>query len=109
MITKRFYFKKHFLLAFLLFSMLLNAQKKFTIVLDAGHGGTDIGTNRKYSDLGTVREKDITLAVVLKLGKMLEKEKDYKVIYTRKFDEYPSLSERTTLANRSKADLFVIK
>ena len=66
-------------------------SQKFKVVLDAGHGGTDIGTNRKYSDLGTVREKDITLAVVLKLGKMLEKEKDYKVIYTRKFDEYPSL------------------
>lgn len=83
------------------------AQKKFTIVLDAGHGGSDIGTNRKYSDLGVVREKDITLSIVLKLGKMLEKDKDYKVIYTRKFDEYPSLSERTTLANRSKADLFL--
>ena len=83
------------------------AQKKFTIVLDAGHGGSDIGTNRKYSDLGTVREKDITLAIVLKLGNMLEKNKDYKVIYTRKIDEYPSLSDRTTLANRSKADLFI--
>ncbi len=76
-------------------------------MLDAGHGGSDIGTNRRYSDLGTVREKDITLAVVLRLGNMLERNKDYKVIYTRKIDEYPSLTDRTTLANRSKADLFV--
>lgn len=107
MITHSFSIKRYFLLFFVLIFTFGGAQKKFTIVLDAGHGGTDIGTNRKYSDLGTVREKDITLAVVLKLGKMLEKEKDYKVIYTRKFDEYPSLSERTTLANRSKADLFL--
>ncbi|KIA89848.1 cell wall hydrolase [Kaistella jeonii] len=107
MITHSFSIKKYFLLFFVLLFTLSGAQKKFTIVLDAGHGGTDIGTNRKYSDLGTVREKDITLAIVLKLGKMLEKDKDYKVIYTRKFDEYPSLSERTTLANRSKADLFL--
>lgn len=38
---------------------------------------------------------------------MLEKNKDFKIIYTRKIDEYPSLSDRTNLANRSKADLFV--
>ncbi len=44
---------------------------------------------RKYSDLGTVMEKDVTLAIVLKLGKLLEKNKDFKVIYTRKIDEYP--------------------
>ncbi|MGZ5284477.1 MAG: N-acetylmuramoyl-L-alanine amidase family protein, partial [Kaistella sp.] len=41
------------------------------------------------------------------LGRMLEKDKDLKIIYTRKIDEFPSLTERTTLANRSKADLFV--
>ena len=63
------------------------AQKKFTIVLDAGHGGSDHGANRYYSEYGTLREKDITLSVVLKLGRMLEKDKDFKVIYTRKIDE----------------------
>lgn len=83
------------------------SQKKFTIVLDAGHGGSDHGANRTYSDIGRVAEKDVTLAIVLKIGSMLEKNKDFKVIYTRKFDEYPSLSDRTNLANRSKADLFV--
>lgn len=107
MITHCFSIKKYFLLFFVLVFAFGGAQKKFTIVLDAGHGGSDIGTNRRYSDLGTVREKEITLAIVLKLGRMLEKDKDYKVIYTRKVDEYPSLTSRTTLANRSKADLFV--
>lgn len=107
MITLRFYSKKYFTaLSFMLFVFGFS-QKKFTIVLDAGHGGSDVGANRTYSDLGTVREKDVTLAVVLKLGKMLEKNKDYKVIYTRKIDEYPSLTSRTTLANKSKADFFV--
>jgi N-acetylmuramoyl-L-alanine amidase len=91
----------------LIFSFL-NAQKKFTIVLDAGHGGAkDPGTGRYYEDLGKVNEKDVTLGIVLKLGSMLEKNKDFKVIYTRKEDVYPSLSDRTDLANRSKADLFI--
>ncbi|AZA53091.1 N-acetylmuramoyl-L-alanine amidase [Chryseobacterium sp. G0201] len=83
------------------------SQKKFTIVLDAGHGGSDHGANRNYADIGRIAEKDVTLAVVLKIGNMLERNKDFKVIYTRKYDEYPSLSDRTNLANRSKADLFV--
>jgi N-acetylmuramoyl-L-alanine amidase len=83
------------------------SQKKFTIVLDAGHGGNDHGANRSYADIGRIAEKDITLAITLKVGAMLEKNKDFKVIYTRKIDEYPSLSDRTNLANRSKADLFI--
>lgn len=107
MISSCFSFKKYFLLVFILLFSFSSAQKKFTIVLDAGHGGSDHGANRYYSETGTVREKDITLAIVLKLGRMLEKNKDYKIIYTRKIDEYPSLTERTTLANRSKADLFI--
>lgn len=103
----RFCYKKYSLLFLLLFFSFNNAQKKFTIVLDAGHGGSDFGANRNYEGLGRVAEKDITLALVLQIGSMLEKNKDFKVIYTRKFDEYPSLTERTNLANRSKADLFI--
>jgi N-acetylmuramoyl-L-alanine amidase len=55
------------------------------VVLDAGHGGNDPGT------LGTIgtREKDITLGVVLKLGKLIgEKLPDVKVVYTRKTDRF---------------------
>ncbi|MDH6251985.1 N-acetylmuramoyl-L-alanine amidase [Chryseobacterium sp. H1D6B] len=94
-----------FLLIFL--GSFVFSQKKFTIVLDAGHGGSDSGAKRNYNDIGLVAEKDVTLSIVLKVGRMLEKNKDFKVIYTRKIDEYPSLSDRTNLANRSKADLFV--
>ena len=107
MITDSFSFKKYLFLLFSLIFILPSAQKKFTIVLDAGHGGSDHGANRYYSEVGTLREKDVTLAIVLKIGRMLEKNKDFKIIYTRKIDEFPSLTERTTLANRSKADLFV--
>ncbi len=107
MIRFSFSLKTFFLFLFIIFFSLSPAQKKFTIVLDAGHGGSDHGANRHYSELGTLREKDITLAIVLKLGRMLEKDRDFKVIYTRKVDEFPSLTDRTTLANRSKADLFI--
>lgn len=82
-------------------------KKKFTVILDAGHGGQDIGATRTYSELGKLNEKDITLAVTLLVGEKLEKNKDFKVIYTRKTDSYPSLTERTNLANKTKADLFV--
>lgn len=107
MIKSRFYIKIFCSLLFCLFFTGAHAQKKFTIVLDAGHGGEDHGANRLYDDIGRVTEKEITLSITLKVGRMLEKNKDFKVIYTRKIDEYPSLTARTNLANRSKADLFV--
>lgn len=100
-------FKIILLFLLILFSNFIFSQKKFIVVLDAGHGGSDHGANRTYSDIGRIAEKDVTLAITLKVGSMLEKNKDFKVIYTRKIDEYPSLSDRTNLANRSKADLFV--
>lgn len=107
MISPKLYNKFFFLLTFFISITYLYSQKKFTLVLDAGHGGSDIGANRNYADIGSVQEKNVTLGIVLKLGRMLEKNKDYKVIYTRKIDEYPSLTSRTDLANRSKADLFI--
>lgn len=107
MISPKLYNKFFFLLTFFISITYLYSQKKFTLVLDAGHGGSDIGANRNYADIGSVQEKNVTLGIVLKLGRMLEKNKDYKVIYSRKIDEYPSLTSRTDLANRSKADLFI--
>lgn len=86
---------------------MASGQKKFKLVLDAGHGGSDTGANRKYSDLGHVKEKDIALKVILMIGKILEKDKNFKIIYTRKTDVYPTLTQRTNLANNSHADLFV--
>ena len=72
-----------------------------TVVIDPGHGGSDPGA------VGNgLLEKDISLSVSLKLGKVLEN-KGFNVIYTRKTDVYPSLSERTAIANRANADVFV--
>lgn len=73
------------------------------IVIDAGHGGSDIGAQGAIS-----REKDITLAVTLKLGKIFaDSMKSMQVIYTRTTDDYPSLVDRHEIANKAAADLFV--
>ncbi len=74
-----------------------------TIVIDPGHGGKDPGCHgSKY------KEKDIALAVSLKLGKYIEDNmKDVKVIYTRKTDVFVELQERAEIANKAKADLFI--
>lgn len=74
----------------------------FKVVLDAGHGGKDPGTMR-----GAIREKDIVLDVVLRLGKMLEQQSGIKVIYTRKTDVFIELRERAQIANKAKANLFI--
>ena len=78
-------------------------QQKFTVVIDAGHGGKDPGA------LGTkVNEKTLNLAVALELGKQIEtKCKDVKVVYTRKTDVFLPLQERADIANKNKADLFI--
>lgn len=72
-----------------------------TIVIDAGHGGHDPGTVPNG-----VKEKDINLAVVLKLNNAL-KEKGYNVILTRNSDVYVDLTERAEIANRNDADIFI--
>ena len=96
---------------FLFFSFLslgLRAQtpqtiKKVKIVLDAGHGGKDVGARGKYSN-----EKDLTLAIVLKVGRLLNDSlKNTEVIYTRTTDVYPSLKDRHAIANQAGADLFI--
>jgi N-acetylmuramoyl-L-alanine amidase len=74
-----------------------------TIVIDAGHGGKDPGCNGVDH-----KEKEVTLAVALKLGRLIEEKlKDVKVIYTRKTDVFVELEERAQIANRNKADLFI--
>lgn len=74
-----------------------------TVVIDPGHGGKDPGCHgNKY------KEKDVALAVALKLGNYIEENmKDVKVVYTRKTDVFVELQERAEIANRAKADLFI--
>lgn len=75
---------------------------KFIVVLDAGHGGKDPGNSYH----GFV-EKEIALKTTLLVGELLEKEKGFEVIYTRKSDTFIELSNRPKVANKAKADLFV--
>ena len=77
--------------------------KKFTLVIDAGHGGKDAGAPGKYS-----YEKNINLKVALAFGRYVERNcPDVKVIYTRKTDVFIPLKERAAIANRNKADVFI--
>lgn len=77
-------------------------SNNFKVTLDAGHGGKDDGA--KY--FGN-KEKDITLIVALKVGKILEQNSSIDLIYTRKTDEFIELRERAKIANRANANLFV--
>ncbi len=80
----------------------VNAQKKYVVVLDAGHGGKDPG------NLGNgYREKNIALRVALDVGKELLTARDIKVVFTRKKDVFVELHNRAKIANNKKADLFV--
>ncbi len=85
----------------------INAQEseneQFIVVLDAGHGGREPGKVAKNG----LKEKDITLKIILAVGKELEKNKDIKVIYTRKTDTFVDLFVRGSIANKANADLFV--
>ena len=90
---------------FILFGGLDDIQsqeKPFVVVLDAGHGGHDSG-NRGNGYF----EKKIALSIALKIGKILEKINDFKIIYTRKSDVFVDLIERANIANKADADLFV--
>ena len=87
--------------AVLLFSNTAQSQK-FKVTLDAGHGDHDYGA--VYH--GHI-EKNITLAIVLKVGKILEKNSSIEVIYTRKTDVFIDLVERANIANKADANIFV--
>jgi N-acetylmuramoyl-L-alanine amidase/putative methionine-R-sulfoxide reductase with GAF domain len=73
------------------------------IVLDAGHGGWDLGTVGRKGLL----EKDLVLDIVARLGKMIESKLGAQVIYTRQDDTYLPLERRAEIANLAKADLFL--
>ena len=73
------------------------------IVIDAGHGGWDLGTVGRHGLL----EKDLVLDVAQRLGQALQAKLGCDVVFTRKDDNYLSLEQRAELANQSQADLFV--
>ncbi len=92
----------------LLISIPITAKNKEnrgleTVVIDAGHGGKDPGTM-----VNTAREKDIALAIALRLGNLIhERIPGVKVIYTRSTDDFIPLFERSVIANKNNADLFI--
>lgn len=80
-----------------------NGYEIKTVVLDAGHGGKDPGAQSNG-----YKEKDVTLKIVKLLGAKIKKEfPDVNVIYTRDSDVFLELRERTAIANRNHADLFI--
>lgn len=104
-------------LAFVLIALMAIPQSGFqpaarmsdqvrTVVIDAGHGGKDPG------NLGTRRykktEKDVSLAVALKVEQYIKQRfPGIKVVMTRRDDSYPTLHERTVIANRAQGDVFI--
>ena len=99
-ITYKIFFKS---LIFLLCCQISFSQSnKFKVTLDAGHGDHDYG-----AVYNSHIEKNITLALVLKVGKILEKTSGIEVIYTRKTDKFIDLVERANIANRADANIFV--
>jgi N-acetylmuramoyl-L-alanine amidase len=88
---------------FLLQADCLFAGDTFVLVIDPGHGGKDTGAPGKKSN-----EKDVNFAVSKLVGDYITKaHKDVKVVYTRKTDAYVDLKDRTRIANKANADLFI--
>lgn len=93
-----------FLFSFFLLNSpkLISQNQIFTVVLDAGHGGSDPGTTGN----GYI-EKNIVLKVVKEIGKQLQKVDDIKVVYTRGTDIKINIWKRGEIANKARANLFV--
>ena len=93
-----------FLITIICFALSADgANKRFTLVIDPGHGGSDAGAIGAIS-----KEKNLTLKFALAFGQLVERNcPDVKVIYTRKTDRFVELYRRAEIANNNKADLFI--
>ena len=83
-------------------------KKIKTIIVDAGHGGTDVGASGQYENSMRSKEKDVTLAISLKLVAELRKQfPEINIVPTRTTDIYHSVTEKAKIANDNKGDLFL--
>jgi N-acetylmuramoyl-L-alanine amidase len=89
-------------LALLLAAATPAAEPPLAVVVDPGHGGSDFGARGPAGAL----EKDLVLAIARRTGEALA-ERGVRVVYTREKDVFVTLAERTEIANRARADLFL--
>ncbi|MEO6722106.1 MAG: N-acetylmuramoyl-L-alanine amidase [Ferruginibacter sp.] len=84
------------------------AKKLKTIIVDAGHGGSDNGATGQYEGSLRSKEKDVTLAISKKLVAVLQKElPDVNIVPTRTTDIFQNVNEKARIANQNKGDLFI--
>lgn len=87
----------------LLSAVVMADNRKFVLVIDAGHGGHDAGAVGSF-----MKEKDINLNTALAFGQFVERNcQDVKVVYTRTKDVFVPLHRRAEIANRNHADVFI--
>ena len=99
----RFLFLTYVLIISVVVSPISIFAKDFVVVIDAGHGGHDVGAVGAKAC-----EKNINLGVALKLGKLIEENcSNTKVVYTRKTDRFLTLQERANVANKAHGNLFI--
>ncbi len=103
--TKRFYLREpeRFVVDVYREAKTFPHFRKITVVIDPGHGGKDPGA---IGFLG-IREKDVNLKIAKELYRLLRGDKRFRVVLTRKGDYYVPLKERSLIAVREKADLFI--
>ncbi len=108
-------FKLKFIVTILLSGFLFSiagygqsAKKLKTIIVDAGHGGSDAGAVGQYEGSLRSKEKDVTLAIALKLVTTLKKAlPDVNIVPTRTTDVFNNVNEKAAIANQNKGDLFL--
>ena len=89
-------------------SFAQTGKKLRTIIVDAGHGGTDVGAVGQYENSLRSKEKDLTLAISKKLVVELKKQMpDINIVPTRTTDVYQNPREKAEIANQNKGDLFL--